>query len=103
MLDIISEVFTLQNILMMNIGIFAGIIIGAMPGLSVAFAVTVLLTMTIGMDSLPGMYMLLGGYCGATFGAASPPFSSIPPAPPLRLPQLLTATQWQKKGAPVTL
>ena len=70
MFEIISEIFTLQNILMMNIGLFAGIIIGAMPGLSVAFAVTVLLTMTIGMDSLPGMYMLLGGYCGATFGGS---------------------------------
>ena len=51
----IGQIFTVQNILMMNIGMAAGIIIGAMPGLNVTFAVTVLLTMTFGMDVLPGM------------------------------------------------
>ena len=71
MFAIITEIFTINNLLMMNIGLFAGIIIGAMPGLSVSFAVTVLLTMTIGMDSIPGMYMLLGGYCGGMFGGTA--------------------------------
>lgn len=70
MLSIIKEIFTFNNLLLMNIGIFAGVLIGAMPGLSVAFAVTVLLTMTAGMQSLPGMYMLLGAYCGAVFGGS---------------------------------
>lgn len=70
MLAIIPEIFTLNNLLMMNVGLFAGIIIGAMPGLSVSFAVTVLLTLTIGMESIPGMFMLLGGYCGAMYGGS---------------------------------
>ena len=68
--EVLSEIFTLNNMLMMNMGLFAGIIIGAMPGLSVSFAVTVLLTMTIGMDSIPGMFMLLGGYCGGMYGGS---------------------------------
>ena len=68
--EVLSEIFTVQNLLMMNIGLFAGVIIGAMPGLSVSFAVTVLLTMTIGMDSIPGMYMLLGGYVGGMYGGS---------------------------------
>ena len=67
MLSIITEIFTLQNLLMMNVGLFVGIIIGAMPGLNVALAVTVLLTLSVGMESLPGMFMLLGGYCGAMY------------------------------------
>lgn len=70
MFEILTEIFTLNNILMMNIGLFSGIVIGAMPGLSVSFAVTVLLTMTIGMDSIPGMLMLLGGYCGGMYGGS---------------------------------
>ena len=70
MLEIIQEIFTLNNLLMMNLGLFAGIIIGAMPGLSVSFAVTVLLTMTIGMDSIAGMFVLLGGYCGGMYGGS---------------------------------
>lgn len=69
-LEVLSTIFTFHNFLMMNLGLFAGIIIGAMPGLSVSFAVTVLLTMTIGMDSIPGMYMLLGGYCGGMYGGS---------------------------------
>ena len=68
--EVLAEIFTLSNLLMMNVGLFAGIIIGAMPGLSVSFAVTVLLTMTIGMDSIPGMFMLLGGYCGGMYGGS---------------------------------
>lgn len=98
MLDIISEVFTLQNILMMNIGIFAGIIIGAMPGLSVAFAVTVLLTMTIGMDSLPGMYMLLGGYCGATFGGSITAILINTPGTPVAAATAIDGYPMAKKG-----
>ena len=69
-LNALTQIFTVQNILMMNIGMAAGIIIGAMPGLNVTFAITVLLTMTFGMDVLPGMYLLLGAYCGGMYGGS---------------------------------
>ena len=70
MLEILSQIITVQNLLMMNVGIFAGIIIGAMPGLSVTFAVSVLLTFSVGLESLPGMFLLLGAYCGGTYGGS---------------------------------
>ena len=70
LLDAFSQILTVQNILMMNVGIAAGVIIGAMPGLNVTFAITVLLTMTFGMDVLPGMYLLLGAYCGGMYGGS---------------------------------
>lgn len=70
MLEIISQIITLQNLLMMNVGIFAGVIIGAMPGLSVTFAVSVLLTLSVGLESLPGMFLLLGAYVGGTYGGS---------------------------------
>lgn len=70
MLDIISQIFTIENLLMMNVGLFAGIIIGAMPGLSVTFAVSVMLTLSVGLESLPGMFLLLGAYCGGTYGGS---------------------------------
>lgn len=69
-MEAISAIFTVNNLLMMNIGIAVGIIIGAMPGLSVAFAVTVLLTMTFHMESLPAMYLMLGAYCGGLYGGS---------------------------------
>lgn len=70
MLEILQSIFTPSNLLMMNIGVAVGIIIGAMPGLSVAFAVTILMTMTFHMESLNAMFLMLGAYCGGMFGGA---------------------------------
>lgn len=67
---VIKEIFTFSNIIMMNIGMAAGILIGAMPGLNVIFAIAILLPLTFGMESLPGMYLMLASYCGATFGGS---------------------------------
>lgn len=69
-MDIFLRIFTLNNLLMMNVGVAVGIVIGAMPGLSVAFAVTVLMTMTYHMESLAAMYLLLGAYCGGLYGGS---------------------------------
>lgn len=66
----LQQIFTVEHILMMNVGMFIGIIIGAMPGLSVTFAVTVLLTFTFRMESLSAIYMLLGAYCGGIYGGS---------------------------------
>ena len=68
--QVFAEAFTLQHILIMNLGITLGIIIGAMPGLSLTFAVTIVLTLTYGMDSLTGMYLLLGTYVGGMYGGS---------------------------------
>ena len=70
MLAILQDIFTVNNLLMMNVGVAVGIMIGAMPGLSVAFAVTVLMTMTFHMESLPAMYLMLGAYCGGLYGGS---------------------------------
>ncbi|WP_262400302.1 tripartite tricarboxylate transporter permease [Yanshouia hominis] len=70
MLEILLEIIAPGNLLMMNLGMAAGIIIGALPGLSVILAITVLLPFTFGMSSLPGMFLLLGAYCGATYGGS---------------------------------
>lgn len=68
--EAIASILTPLNLLMMNLGIAGGILIGAMPGLSVTFAITVVLTLTYGMDSLSGMFLLLGVYCGGIYGGS---------------------------------
>ena len=70
MLEILQSIFTVNNLLMMNVGVAVGIMIGAMPGLSVAFAVTILMTMSFHMESLPAMYLMLGAYCGGLYGGS---------------------------------
>ena len=69
-LEVLKDILTLDNILMMNVGMMAGTLIGAMPGLNVIFAIAILLPMTFGMESLAGMYLMLASYCGATFGGS---------------------------------
>ena len=61
---VLQMVFTLPNLLWMNIGIFSGIIVGALPGLTGTMAIALLLPVTYGLDSVTGMMLLLGVDCG---------------------------------------
>lgn len=70
MFDIIIEIFNPQNILMMNLGLMAGIIFGVLPGLGAAVGLTLLLPFTFGVESIPGIFLLLGCYCGSIFGGS---------------------------------
>ncbi|MEG1391106.1 MAG: tripartite tricarboxylate transporter permease, partial [Angelakisella sp.] len=63
-LDVLLSLFTWQNFLFLNIGIGAGIIVGALPGLTGTMCIALLLPMTYGLNSLTGMLLLLGVYCG---------------------------------------
>lgn len=56
--------------LYMAVGVLAGIIIGALPGLTATMGVALLLPMTFGMDAAQGILMLLGIYCGAIYGGS---------------------------------
>ncbi len=69
-LNLIPSLFTWSNLLFMNIGLFAGIAIGALPGLTATLGVALLLPVTYGFDSISGMLLLLGVYCGAIFGGS---------------------------------
>ena len=58
------------NLLTMNIGVFVGIIIGALPGLNPVIGITLLLPFTYTLNSVPAILLLLGCYCGATYGGS---------------------------------
>ncbi|MCI8402649.1 MAG: C4-dicarboxylate ABC transporter permease [Lachnospiraceae bacterium] len=68
--EVISGIFSLNSLLMMNIGMAVGIIIGALPGLNVIFAITVLMPLTFDLPSISGVFLLLGAYCGAMYGGS---------------------------------
>ena len=89
--------FTLENILWINIGVFIGSVFAAIPGLSVILCVILFLPVTYSMTAIPGMMFLLGIYCAGGYG---PPSSSTPPALPTpRLP-CWTATPCRSRGGP---
>ena len=67
---VLGEVLNLQNLLMINIGVAVGTIVGAMPGLNKLIGITLLLPFTYKLDSLPAIMLLLGCYCAGSYGGS---------------------------------
>ena len=66
----IQNVFLPMNLLAVFIGTFAGIVIGALPGLSTVMGLSILLPFTLSFSGMGGMYMLLGVFCGGIYGGS---------------------------------
>ncbi|UOD49986.1 tripartite tricarboxylate transporter permease [Orrella daihaiensis] len=59
-----------QVILMMILGLLFGIVTGAIPGFSTPLAISVMLPVTFGMDSLQAIVFLTCIYAGGNFGSS---------------------------------
>jgi putative tricarboxylic transport membrane protein len=70
MLSSYGAVFTPNILFMIVVGTTAGIVIGALPGLTATMGVALLLPLTFGRAPLEGISMLMGIYCGAMYGGA---------------------------------
>ncbi len=64
----ILSVFTIKTLLLILGGTVAGIIMGAIPGLTVTMGVALFLPITFGMSPIEGLSLLLGLYIGGTSG-----------------------------------
>ena len=60
--------FTLENIIWINLGVFIGCVFAAIPGLSVILCIILFLPVTYTMKAIPGMMFLLGIYCAGGYG-----------------------------------
>ena len=54
--------------LLMAVGVFGGLIVGALPGLSAFTALAIMLPFTFGMDSVTGLTFLVAVYVGGCSG-----------------------------------
>ena len=68
--SVLSSLFTLENLLWINVGLAGGIMVGALPGLTGTMAMALLLPLTYGLASIPGVMLLLGVYCGSIYGGS---------------------------------
>ena len=59
--------FTLENIIWINLGVFIGCVFAAIPGLSVILCIILFLPVTYTMKAIPGMMFLLGIYCAGGY------------------------------------
>lgn len=74
--------FTLENLLWVNLGVFIGAIFAAIPGLSVILCVILFLPLTYQLTAIPGMMFLLGIYCaGGYAGSVSAILINTPGTP----------------------
>lgn len=65
-----SNIFSFPTFPILVMGVFGGIVIGALPGLTSTMGVALLLPLTYGMDAKIGIIMLIGIYCGAIYGGS---------------------------------
>lgn len=67
---VLSNLFTINNILLTFGGAFFGILVGAMPGLSSVMGLSIMLPFAIRVGGVGSILMLLGIYCGAVYGGS---------------------------------
>lgn len=67
-----ADVFTIGNLAAMMIGVFAGMIIGSLPGLTANLGVALLLPITFSMDVTAALIMLMSLYTAAIYAGSFP-------------------------------
>lgn len=90
--------FTLENILWINIGVFIGSVFAAIPGLSVILCVILFLPVTYTMSAIPGMMFLLGIYCAGGYGGSVSAILINTPGTPHAAATMLDGHPLSQKG-----
>lgn len=68
----IADVFTFGNLAAIMIGVFAGLVIGGLPGLTANLGVALLLPVTFSMDVTAALLMLMSLYTAAIYAGSFP-------------------------------
>lgn len=66
----LQNILTFEIIALLVLGVMIGIAIGSLPGLTATMGVALILPITFKMESITGILMLLGVYCGAMYGGS---------------------------------
>ncbi len=96
--DALGLVFQVKVVAAIAAGTVLGIIFGALPGLTAAMGIAVLLPLTYDMPPVMGFGMLLGTYCGAISGGSIAATLLNIPGTPASVATCLDAYPMAKKG-----
>lgn len=86
------------NFLFVFIGVAAGIVVGALPGLTATMGVALLIPFTFGLDPVQGLVMLIGLFTGGIYGACISSILIGIPGTPAGAATLLDGYTMNKKG-----
>ena len=93
-----AAVFTPSILLMICVGTTAGIIMGALPGLTATMGVALLVPLTFGRPPLESLSMLIGIYCGAMYGGAISAILIRTPGTPAAAATVMEGYPMAKRG-----
>jgi putative tricarboxylic transport membrane protein len=66
----LQDLLSIHNFVFMNFGMIVGIIFGAVPGLSTNLGIMLMLPLTFALNPTSGILLLMGVYCGGTYGGS---------------------------------
>lgn len=66
----INHVFAPGNLIFLVAGVFGGVVLGAIPGLSATMAIALLIPFTLTLDPVASLLMMTGAYKGGIFGGS---------------------------------
>ncbi|MFG6120067.1 tripartite tricarboxylate transporter permease [Thalassobacillus sp. B23F22_16] len=96
--QVAQNLLSFQTILALFLGVFGGIIIGALPGLSATMAVALLVPVTFGMEPVAGLTMLTAIYTSALYGGSISAILIHTPGTPASAASSLDGYQMTLKG-----
>ncbi len=96
--DGVVPAFSLLNLLMVICGTGAGIVIGAIPGLTATMAIALLVPFTFGQAILPATAFLLGIYSGGMYGGSISAILLRVPGAPCNAATALDGYPMARKG-----
>lgn len=92
------HVFDLSNLVSLFIGVFMGIVFGALPGLTATMGLALLVPFTFTMSPAAGLIMLAGIYVGAMYGDAIPAILINTPGTPAAIATTFDGFPLAQKG-----
>ncbi|MFA7129474.1 MAG: tripartite tricarboxylate transporter permease [Sphaerochaeta sp.] len=98
LLEVLNNVFTIQIFLFIIMGVFTGICIGSLPGLTATMGVALVLPLTFGMEATPGILLLIGVYVGAIYGGSISAILLRTPGTPAAAATVLDGYEFSKRG-----
>lgn len=87
-----------QSLLAITVGMIGGLIVGAMPGLTVVLGISVLIPLTFGLDPLIALGMMAGIYNGGSYGGAIPAILLRIPGTPASVATVLDGYPMTQRG-----
>lgn len=98
LLSALPHAFAPSSLLAVLIGTIAGLLVGALPGLTVTTGLAVLIPLTFGMDPLFALGMMAGMYNGGSYGGAIPAILLRVPGTPASVATLMDGYEMTKQG-----